>query len=53
MKVIHAIGWGMTEFLFMSFITVNSKRLNMGPLEVIGKKKMKFWHLPHPPTKFK
>jgi len=36
--MIHAIAWGMKEVLFMSFITVSSKRLSMGPLEIIGKK---------------
>jgi hypothetical protein len=39
--MIHAIPWGMTEVLFMSFITVSNKRLNMGPLEITGIK-MKF-----------
>jgi len=39
--MIHAIPRGMTEVLFMSFITVSNKRLNMDPLEITGVK-MKF-----------
>jgi len=39
--MIHAMPWGMAEVLFLSFITVSSKRLNMSPLEITGIK-MKF-----------
>jgi hypothetical protein len=38
--MIHAIAQGMAEVLFMSFITVIRKRLNMGPLEITGIKRI-------------